>query len=507
MTPRRHCVLQSFVVVRSDCAISVYPLLSFELAFLTDRIFRKRLPGYHLDSDCLLFGLCSGLTMSKRGITLNSQAREQVVKLYTYFERESANGGPLLPVTQTRDRVADALGIGKKTVTQILNEKYGPSGSEENRLGTPKKRKREKKVVGIDNFDAAAIRNHIYGYYSRKEYPTRKKLIISLNEAGLFSGGKTSLSKVLKSIGFRYKKADKRKILLERYDIVLKRLTFLRQVNKITDWDNVVFVDETWLNANHTVSRTWTDDTAASTSKVPSGKGARLIICHAGSASQGLIPDCLLAFASKSTGDYHEEMNFDVFKEWFVKLLLSLENPSKIIMDNAPYHSVQVDKPPTQANKKNEIASWLERHGVEVNPNLLKIELMNLVRTTMSSKPRYVIDELALEHGHEVIRLPPYHCQYNAIELIWAQIKGHAARNNTEPPFSTGKMLTLLKNACDSVSVEDWKKVVEKTKKIIESDFERDITIDNIIENELIISVSADSSDDDDTDNSCSSTE
>ncbi|XP_045510352.1 uncharacterized protein LOC123705560 [Colias croceus] len=270
--------------------------------------------------------------------------------------------------------------------------------------------------------------------------------------------------------------------------------------------------DEEGLSINHgktkilanTVRMIWTDDTAASTSKVPPGKGARLIICHAGSVSQGFIPDCLLAFASKTTRDYHEEMNFQVFKEWFEKLLVSLENLSKIIMDNAPYHSVQVDKPPTQASKKQEIVSWLARNGVEAGPNLLKVELLELVKLTKLSKIRYVIDELALEHGHEVIRLPPYHCQYNAIELIWAQIKGHAARNNTESPFSTAKMMTLLETACAEITKEDWKKVVEKTKKIILHDFERDVRIDNVIENELIISLRANSSDEDDDPNNSS---
>ncbi|KOB65792.1 Uncharacterized protein OBRU01_10272 [Operophtera brumata] len=80
------------------------------------------------------------------------------------------------------------------------------------------------------------------------------------------------------------------------------------------------------------------------------------------------------------------------------------------------------------------------------------IELLNLVKATKPSKLRYVIDELALEHGHE----------------------GHAARNNTETPFSTAKMMTLLKTACAEVTTEDWRKVVEKTKNIILQDFERD---------------------------------
>jgi len=33
--------------------------------------------------------------------------------------------------------------------------------------------------------------------------------------------------------------------------------------------------------------------------------------------------------------------------------------------------------------------------------------------------------------GHEVIRLPPYHCQYNPIELIWAQVKGEVVTKNS----------------------------------------------------------------------------
>lgn len=57
--------------------------------------------------------------------------------------------------------------------------------------------------------------------------------------------------------------------------------------------------------------------------------------------------------------------------------------------------------------------------------------------------------------------------------------------------------MTLLQTACAEVTTEDWRKVVEKTKKIILQDFERDVRIDNIIENELIISLSADSSDED----------
>lgn len=61
-------------------------------------------------------------------------------------------------------------------------------------------------MTSVDNFDADAIRRHIYDYYLRKEIPTLKKLVVSLRECGLFHGQKSSLSLVLKEIGFSYKK-------------------------------------------------------------------------------------------------------------------------------------------------------------------------------------------------------------------------------------------------------------------------------------------------------------
>ncbi|XP_026333416.1 uncharacterized protein LOC113240350 [Hyposmocoma kahamanoa] len=272
----------------------------------------------------------------------------------------------------------------------------------------------------------------------------------------------------------------------------MARCTFLRQVKEIKNWQNVVFLNQTWLNANHTVDCSWTDDAAASTSKVV-GKGSRLIICHAGTIN-GFVKGSLMAFASKTTGDYHEEMHGEKFTEWFTSMLCSLPEPSIIIMDNA--HSMQIDKPPAQSQKKTDIVAWLQKNGVDANINMLKAELVLLLKENKPTKIRYVIDEIASEHGHRVIRLPPYHYEYNAIVLVWAQIKGYAARRNTEPPFTTTKMLKILEEACEHVTTGDWEQVVNRTVKLIREDYERDVKIDNILENDLIINVFDDSSDD-----------
>lgn len=213
---------------------------------------------------------------------------------------------------------------------------------------------------------------------------------------------------------------------MERTDVALKRIDFLRKIKEISNWDKVVFLDETWLNANHTVSRSWTDDTAESTTKVPEGKGQRLIITHAGTSS-GFVPNCLLAFKSVKTTEYHEEMDFERFKKWFLTLLENLKEPHTIVMDNASYHSVQRDKAPTSSNRKLDLISWLQSKGIEANEKMLKTELLRLVRIHKPRTPTYILDEIAKEKGHTVIRLPPYHCQYNPIELIWAQVKGKRA--------------------------------------------------------------------------------
>lgn len=77
--------------------------------------------------------------------------------------------------------------------------------------------------------------------------------------------------------------------------------------------------------------------------------------------------------------DYHTEMNAEGFTEWFQALVQSLEEPSVIIMDNASYHSQQMNRIPTSASRKNEIQEWLREHGIAFRQEELKPELLQKV--------------------------------------------------------------------------------------------------------------------------------
>ncbi|GBP49369.1 hypothetical protein EVAR_24674_1 [Eumeta japonica] len=179
-----------------------------------------------------------------QGKVIKGQTRKFVLRLRVYFEKESLNGGPLIPATQVRDCVATALGISAPTVVKMTKEGFGSSGMEQNKLSILKKKRQPCKVTAIDSFVTDVIRRSIYDYYQKKKIPTFKKLVQSLRNSGLFRGQKSSLAKVLKGIGFRFKKCDKRKILMERNDVALCRCEFLRQAKKIEERSNVVFVDE-----------------------------------------------------------------------------------------------------------------------------------------------------------------------------------------------------------------------------------------------------------------------
>jgi predicted O-methyltransferase YrrM len=73
----------------------------------------------------------------------------------------------------------------------------------------------------------------------------------------------------------------------------------------------------------------------------------------------GFVEDGLLVFESRKQGDYHEDMNAQVFENWFQNILEKLEDGAVIVMDNASYHSRLAEKTPVSSWKKAQIKEWL----------------------------------------------------------------------------------------------------------------------------------------------------
>lgn len=98
-----------------------------------------------------------------------------------------------------------------------------------------------------------------------------------------------------------------------------------------------------------------------------------------------------------------------------------------------------------------------------------------------------------------MLRLPPYHCELNPIELVWAQIKKYVAKNNTT--YKLPDVRHHLEEGIKCVISAHWKACVEHVKKAEDKLWE----LDNIIENmeevtPLIVNLQDDSESSDESD-------
>lgn len=104
--------------------------------------------------------------------------------------------------------------------------------------------------------------------------------------------------------------------------------------------------------------------------------------------------------------DYHNEMNGDTFRHWMDNILPRLNPNSVIVIDNAPYHSVKIDKAPTQSTWKADIIKWLINKGEVIDRSMVIPELFQIVKRLKPQHQEYVIDELAAAHNKTILRLP-----------------------------------------------------------------------------------------------------
>ncbi len=192
-------------------------------------------------------------------------------------------------------------------------------------------------------------------------------------------------------------------------------------------------------------------------------------------------------------------MNATVFEQWFVDMLGNLEEPCIIVMDNAPYHSTLYEDYPKSNTKKADVQTWLQNKSIPFIPEETLCESREKVKLSMPKEKKYKLDEIAFQMGHEVVRLPTYHCQYNPIEMIWAQIKGEVAEKNHS--FKMADVEVLVNNALDAVTKENWKKWGDHCDKIQDDDLVKEGLRDDFLE-PIILTINPDdsSSDDDDDD-------
>lgn len=104
----------------------------------------------------------------------------------------------------------------------------------------------------------------------------------------------------------------------------------------------------------------WTDNSLMGTTSIPSGWEGRMIICD-GVIASSLTCNTLPIFIWRKTWSYHEEMGGLMYVKWFKEqVIFNISANSVIVIDNTPYHSVQVDRTPMYAGRKQDMVSWIQ---------------------------------------------------------------------------------------------------------------------------------------------------
>lgn len=433
--------------------------------------------------------------LGKHGQIVHSQAREIAYNVIMYMDKNCA--------TKADSLLQSSLATGLSTATlKRIKAEGGRSASGPTFISPTKLRKPKTCSYKLDDFDRCAVRQFVQSLYGvKKQLPTLDTMYDMAKCQLNYKGSKESFRKNLKDMGFRWRKTQSnRKLLMERKDIVSKRLQYLRAIKKYREENRtLIFIDETWLHVHHIVPKCWQleGEVVINGVQPPSGTGPRLIVVHAG-GENGFVPNALLVFDSKlKSADYHDEMNFDNFSKWLQeKLIPNLPLHSVIVMDNAPYHSKQVDKCPTTANRKDDIKAWLQRHNISFDEKMLKAELLFLAKSNKSG-PVYRVDTMLKQHGHDVLRLPPYHAELNPIELIWANVKNYVASQNLQ--FTKSSLRVAINERMSAIGAKEWSECCKHVKTIEDGYWQREIAVEREIDR-LVIDLGLASDSDTETD-------
>lgn len=198
----------------------------------------------------------------QRGKTLHHEAREVIANVIKICDEEAANKAFKLPITSKTERAALYTGVGRSTIVRIRKENEERMRNDPQKpLSSPgKKRPRPSIIDKVDNFDFSIIRRTIEEFYLElKVVPTTDKLLTKLREKIDFPYGRDSLRLLLKANGFHWRKSqNKRKILMEKPNILHWRYKYIRDIRKFrAENKNIIYLDETWVDNDLTFKKCW----------------------------------------------------------------------------------------------------------------------------------------------------------------------------------------------------------------------------------------------------------
>ena len=114
--------------------------------------------------------------------------------------------------------------------------------------------------------------------------------------------------------------------------------------------------------------------------------------------------------------------------------------------------------------KKLNMPNGLKKRKIPYAKDALRPTLWKMAKEKRDNYPAYRLEKIAYKYGHEIVRLPPYHCQLNPIEPIWGIEKNYVASENKEHKLS--EVEDLFRKKKEEIDQETCKKCIEHVKRI-----------------------------------------
>jgi hypothetical protein len=243
----------------------------------------------------------------------------------------------------------------------------------------------------------------------------------------------------------------------------------------------IVYTDESYIHTTHSNQYVWYSKSASQRNCVSAlaSKGKRLILLHAisehgllhGSFTDGAIAaapndvskayfNCELIFESLiDSEDYHKNMDGQVYMQWIHNRLIHTFKhrfPGKkliLVLDNAKYHHPRgADWINPNLMTKLAMATWISEHSNGINiqrdgtnryfgrQSLFERggkhsptidEMKQWIKTYLVQHPhmnRTLLRKAFDAEGWQLVYTPPYQCESQPIEMLWAYVKNYVGR-------------------------------------------------------------------------------
>ncbi|XP_046488490.1 uncharacterized protein [Neodiprion pinetum] len=383
----------------------------------------------------------SPVKKNKNGQLIHENQKVILMNVYKTLNQDY----PHTSLEQKIEKLSRMTGFGKSSIRQIVVE-YIRTG----RVLKSNFKERARWIEDKTNeCDKNAIRRMIHDFYRNNEMPTVDKVLDAVNDdKDLQEFRQPGFCKLLQKLNFYSIKRRGSSVLIENEDLIVWRRNYLRTITQYRmEGRSIYYLDEMLVKVGDVQNKFAFNDTTS------------VILQHIGSTA-GFVPGALLCTESKKYPDYYRELYEFTFLNWFKRVLPLLDENCVIVMDNDPPHCMKQELLPDTLWTKEAIIGWLKSKGAVVDYTMAKAELLHIVGLRKEKFNRYAIEELANKANKTVLRLPPYHCELNPIQMAWSMMNVYVKTVDTSVIFKD--MKAFLEHGVAQITAQHWNNFVKQ---------------------------------------------